>query len=616
MRRSVSLWLFILLLAVIARAQQASSSGNQSANTRVKREAEQKRETQAKERRGSIGGRVVSESGQPLAHVGVRIIAAGGRAQMNQRNLGTDEEGKFQADDLPSVSYSISPYAPGYVSINKSTEPKFYRIGDNVTYTMTKGGVITGQVKTASGEPVINVSVRAIRIKDAEGKPLRSEARRYERMTDDRGIYRLYSMESGTYVIAAGGNNFYTTGYDKYSEDIPTYYPSSTRDTANEVTVLTGQELSGIDIAYRGEKGHAVSGNIANHSGFSPDNVVSVVLANAASGVTEANLFVNLRSGNRSFGFYGIADGEYLIKAQYAPFNSEKDSLASAPKRIAVKAGDVTGLELALAPLASISGRLIFEALADEEAKRKCETRKSANLEEAIIFIRRDSKGETAPQAFFNQAMQFSGDEKGEFSLYRFEAGLYRFAANLPSESWYIKSIGFADRAKANQPLTRNVQLSDVASSGLSVKAGERVNDLTIVLAEGAASVIGKVMAAAEGETLPPNLRVYLVPTERERAGDVLRFAQANVQSDGAFSLTGIAPGKYWMLARIITDEELTGVTTRQPVWDTEGRNTLRKEAEAANKIIELQMCQRIVDYSWRYAPQPVTTKPITKKTQ
>jgi hypothetical protein len=611
MKKVITMLLLFFSFAAIATARPSSSSGSQAANTQVKKEAEQKRQTQVKERRGSISGRVVNESGQPLAHIGIRIFAAGSRTQMNQRNLGTDEDGRFQADDLPSVTYSISPYAPGYVPVSKSNEQKFYRLGDQVTYTMTKGGVLTGLVKTAAGEPVINVAVRAIRVKDADGKPLRNDARRQERVTDDRGIYRLYGIESGTYVIAAGGASTQNFGYDKYSEDVATFHPASTRDTANEVTVMTGQEISGIDITYRGEKGHAISGSIASHPGLTADSGVTVILANAASGAIEATAFVNPRSANRSFGFYGIADGEYFIKAQYYPYNNEKDSLASMAKRITVKANDVTGLELTLAPLASISGRIIFEPLTDETAKKKCASQKAASLEEALVFIRRDSKGETQPQSFFNQPTQFSGDDKGEFSLYRFEAGLYRLSANLPSENWYIKSIGLG---KANQPLAENPQLSDVASKGLSVKTGERVNDLTVILTEGAASVSGKVVAMSEGETLPQNLRVYLVPTERERAGDVLRVAQANVQSDGTFSLTSVAPGKYWMLARVIADEELSDSAPRQLVWDAEGRQALRKEAEAANMIMELPMCQRIVDYSWRYAPQIVTTKPTTKR--
>jgi 5-hydroxyisourate hydrolase-like protein (transthyretin family) len=613
MKKVITVLPYLFLLAATNQAAQ-SATEKRSATTSVKKEAEQKRESQPKERRGPISGRVVTESGEPLAHISVRIIAVGSRGQANQRAVGTDEDGRFQADDLSAATYVVSTYAPGYVFSNRASEPRYYRIGDSLTVTMTKGGVITGLVKTAAGEPVINVSVRAIRVKDADGKPLRNANARYERITDDRGSYRMYGMEAGAYVIAAGSRGAYNSGYDKYSEDLPTYHPSSTRDAANEVIVTTGQEISGIDIIYRGEKGHAVSGTVANHPGLGTDANVAVTLINAATGIAEAGAPVNFRSGNRGFEFFGVADGDYFVKAQYSAFNMEQDAMASGPKRITVKAGDVTGVELQLAPLASISGRLVFEPLATEAARKKCEGQKAASLEEVLLSLRRDHKGETLPPGFFNQAMQFSADDKREFALYRFEAGLYRLSANLPSPNWYLKSIGFADGAKPGQPAARNVQLSDVAGRGLQVKPGERVRDLTVTISEGAASLSGKV--AAEGAALPQNLRLYLVPAERERASDALRFAYASMQIDGTFSLTGIAPGKYWMLAQAIGDEELAAVAPRHPVWDAEGRSALRKAAEAANQVMELQTCQHIVDYSWRYVPQTPASKAAAQKTQ
>ncbi|MEW6125492.1 MAG: carboxypeptidase-like regulatory domain-containing protein [Acidobacteriota bacterium] len=606
MKKIIAPGLLSILLVIAAFAQQPSA--NPSTTTQVKKAAAEQRQSQA--RRGSISGRVVSDSGQPLAHIAVTVSAMGNRAQMNQRNLGTDEEGRFQADDLSAATYQVSPFAPGYILANQRNEVTVYRLGDSVTFTMTKGGVITGMVKSATGEPVINVSVRAIRVKDAEGKAIRSANIRVERLTDDRGIYRLYGLESGTYIVMAGGNGFYSGGYDKYSEDIPTYHPSSTRDTANEILVTRGQEVSSIDIAYRGEKGKVISGSVANHPNLAPNYAIGVMLINAITGVQEATASASTRSdSSRSFSFFGISDGEYLVKAMYVPFNDEKNTMASAAKRIVVKGGDVTGVELALAPLASISGRIIFEPLTDEAAKKKCEPAKDTSLEEALIFIRRDDQAET-PQLPFNPPSQFSGDEKGEFTLYRFEAGRYRLSANLPSDTWYVKSIGFPKTAKPNQPASRNAQLSDVATRGLNLKAGERISDLTITINEGAASLSGKVSAPSERDALPANLRVYLVPAERERANDALRFVQAQVQSDGKFSLTNLAPGKYWIVTRIASDDELTDNAPRPLYWDIDGRNQLRKEAEAANIVVELQTCQRLADYGLRYTPP----KPATKK--
>ena len=41
-----------------------------------------------------------------------------------------------------------------------------------------------------------------------------------------------------------------------------TYHPSSTHDTATEVTVASGAEASGVDIQFRGGPGYIVSGTV------------------------------------------------------------------------------------------------------------------------------------------------------------------------------------------------------------------------------------------------------------------------------------------------------------------------------------------------------------------
>ena len=83
--------------------------------------------------------------------------------------------------------------------------PTYYRPGDNATITLIKGGVITGTVKNLNGDPLIAISVRAIRVRDAEGKPIPFQISLRDRLTDDRGVYRLYALPPGTYVVAAGG---------------------------------------------------------------------------------------------------------------------------------------------------------------------------------------------------------------------------------------------------------------------------------------------------------------------------------------------------------------------------------------------------------------------------
>jgi hypothetical protein len=84
------------------------------------------------------------------------------------------------------------------------------------------------------------------------------------------------------------------------------------------------------------------------------------------------------------------------------------------------------------------------------------------------------------------------------------------------------------------------------------------------------------------------------VPIEKERAEDVLRYAETAVANDGAFSVSHLAPGKYWLLTRLEIDD------AKKKIWDHAERAKLRREAEAANVVVELQACQRLTNYELR----------------
>ena len=102
-----------------------------------------------------------------------------------------------------------------------------------------------------------------LQVKDKDGRAISSaRSANGDTLTDDRGVYRFYGLTSGSYLIIASGHNEYYYEPNAYETDAPTYYPSSTRDTAMPVTVRAGEEITGIDIRYRGEPGHAISGNI------------------------------------------------------------------------------------------------------------------------------------------------------------------------------------------------------------------------------------------------------------------------------------------------------------------------------------------------------------------
>ena len=213
--------------------------------------------SQAARRSNVIVGKVLTDDGQPAADAQILAFPAGGKIGDHQQTV-CDEEGNFKLTSLRSGAYAIHASSPGYVTPNNS-DAQVYRPGENVLITMVKGGVITGRVTDASGEPIVGIGVQAQKIRDLEGRrgstlPT-SPDEIASRRTDDRGIYRIYGLEPGVYLVKAYGSAsgflqpFDMTG--AASRETPTYYPSSNHDSAVEVTIRGGEEVTGIDIRHR-----------------------------------------------------------------------------------------------------------------------------------------------------------------------------------------------------------------------------------------------------------------------------------------------------------------------------------------------------------------------------
>jgi hypothetical protein len=233
-----------------------------------------------------------------------------------------------------------------------------------------------------------------------------------------------------------------------------------------------------------------------------------------------------------------------------------------------------------------------------EAAPAVCETKRKWSLEEALLALRFEAKPAGSSSAL-SRSFVNGLTEKGEFTVYNLEAKRYFLEPRLPNENWYVKAIttpaAVSSPAGARGAAARNSSPADVARSGIALKAGEKIAGVTVTVADGAAAVSGKVSPAKEGSRLPARLRVHLVPAEAAAAGDVLRYAEAFARSDGSFSLSNIAPGKYWLVARAAPDDEPSDGLPPPAAWDAVERAKLRKEAEAMKVEIELKPCQRVM---------------------
>jgi len=559
----------------------------------------QRDETPTQPTTGTITGRVVNENGQPLPNVSVSL--RGSQPLLQPRMTTTDTEGNFQVAGLDPVLYGIFAFTPAYITPPRDPDspPNYYRIGDAVTINLIKGGVITGSVQTANGEPVVQVAVRAVMIRDANGQAPRYTAFQTQKATDDRGIFRLYGLPPGTYVVASGGRGAFTSFFDPYDTDAPTYAPSSPRDTAAEITVRAGEEVSGVDIRHRGEPGRTVSGFVSGS--LDPNSTFSsnITLVQIINGMPMSSGFTFQPPGSKGYAFYGIADGDYDLVAQSSIGTG--DVALSEPRRISVKGADISGIELVVKPLSSITGRVALE----KSEAAECKNKRQPLFSETLIVARRNEKDapKDQPRLFSFFASQGAPTKAGEFQLRNMGPGKYNLGLRFFARYWYLRSITRdAPAAATSSAKTKAIRRTDLARDGLELKFGEGPKDVTFTLTEGAGSLRGTIKLGA-GEAVPPRLYVHLVPAEKENAEDVLRFFSDQVEADGTFALNNLPPGRYWTVARISgADESQLETRTRAP-GESGLRTQIRSAAEAVKTELEFKPCQNVIDYPLPFKP-------------
>src|SRR4030095_3304937 len=213
------------------------------------------------------------------------------------------------------------------------------------------------------------------------------------------------------------------------------------------------EEVSGVDIRHRGDRGHIVSGSVSGElESSSSYNRVLVTLRGSEDGRFEDRTWTTNIGG---FAFYGVPDGAYVLIATRSSDGGETSG--SARRRVSVKGVDVSGVELKLAPDGSIAGRVVIEsstspnrcAIADGPAEDPAAGRiqeragRRPVVEEIFLMADRDDPDRRAQMSQFGRREGHVGlpNEKGEFVVKGLEAGRYHITVDLPDDGWRIRAI-------------------------------------------------------------------------------------------------------------------------------------------------------------------------------
>lgn len=554
--------LIILLATLFASAQQLPPTRTVPASAK------------AESKTGAISGRVITDSGQPLMNVNVYVRPATPDG-LPVTSTATNREGVFSVTGLERGSYTVSASMPSYIPKSSDAGPTVLNVGDSVTLVLMKGGIVTGTVTNSKGDPVAGIGVRVEMVRDESDRDA-GRGRSYDNVTDDRGVYRVYGVPTGTYIVAAdGGASYSPTGVNAYANDLPTYAPSSNREAADVISVRAGEEISNVDIRYRGERGSAISGIV---SGYGKEKGSWVSLTSTAERGPRWDTYFEAARGE--FTFEGIPDGDYHLAA--TTYGNGRDRGMSESLVLNVRGADIEGLNLTAAPLASVSGRVVLASLKTPPPECSAEKSRPPFSEAYVSANHRATEGTKKKPQFVWRARGTSPDPQGTLTLQGLPANEYYFGVRFSAEQWYLESITFAPP---------NGKPTDVSRTWTTVKPGDQLSGLTVTFAQGGTLVRGN-FALAEGQTVPEKLTVYLVPAETEKAEEALRYFAAPVNSQGAFWVHHVAPGRYWLVAQPGTDDTRYDVNKVRLPDGGELRSSLRHGAEQAKTEIELTPCQ------------------------
>jgi hypothetical protein len=164
---------------------------------------------------GVLSGTVISTVGDaPIRRA--RVSVSNGELRVDRSTL-TDDQGRWMISDLPPGLYTLSASKPAYLAtvygmrgpgrgmISASARVKVEdgKPVEGLTMRMTRGGVLAGRATDQFGQPVANAQVVLGQYVTVNGeRAFRGASMSGARSTDDRGAFRVYGINPGTYVLS------------------------------------------------------------------------------------------------------------------------------------------------------------------------------------------------------------------------------------------------------------------------------------------------------------------------------------------------------------------------------------------------------------------------------
>ncbi|MDX6711663.1 MAG: hypothetical protein QOH96_2679 [Blastocatellia bacterium] len=481
-----------------------------------------------------ISGRVLVD-GKPAPDVAVVLYPQDDFRSRSVAQTATDADGRYTFLRLAQGRFRVSVAAPIFANTESSSnvygqQGKVVLLGEgesvsDIDFGLVAGAVITGRVTDAEGRPVIGLPI-AISGSDSK-TPYQQAAGNdpYMFQTDDRGIYRVYGIPFGKYIVSAGqrGSGAIIT-LGGANAPATTYHPNVTdRARAEVIDLSTGGEATGVDIQLGApgrsfsasgrfvdaDTGQPVSGSTVRYLTFRQERSTSNSWDNGTTDV------------KGQFKFDGLSPGEYGVVSENN--SGPQSSTYSDLTRFQIVDADVTDIEVKVHQGSTLTGQVVFENSADVNV--------STLFKSMIVSAVPQKPGEASQ----NQFRYSRVNSDGSFVL----NGLR------PGEA--ILNVGINPPFSGPEILRVEREGVLLPKRTVGVNAGEAINGLRIVVSVGTGSVRGTMTVG--GQPLPPGFYTNVQCRRLATQSTVNTGSSGMTDARGHFLITGLSSGEYEIIA-------------------------------------------------------------------
>jgi hypothetical protein len=498
---------------------------------------------------GKISGRVVAaDTGKPISRARVNLTSPQGGG----RGVLTDNAGAFELSNLPAGRFTLQVSKAGFIALQYGQRrplqpgtPIQLAAGQElkgVDFRLPQGGVVAGQVLDENSDPMPGIQIRVLEYRYAQGARTLVDAGNAQ--TDDRGEYRVWGLNPGTYYVSAQPNSglppdFVGRGLPPGGRGVPppsgsdtpalgyapTYYPGVLNvSDARPVAIGLSAEARDISFGVSLVRTARVSGRVANPDGTpaSGGNLTLVTDGPGRNGGPTGRTYGAGIAPDGQFAFVNVPPGRYTLRLRSGNGNARgrgapmptAPMFASTP--IVVSGEDVADIQIAFAPAAGLSGSATLDNTQTASPPPLNQFRVSAPPSD----FDGSGNGQTQPDA-----------KTGAFNIDGLAPGEHILQTQAP-RGWALKSATIDGRDASDLPF--------------DLRSGQKLTNVTLVFTDKITEIDGTV---ADGKGSPlTEFTVLAFPDDQSFWRPQSRHIMtARPDQNGKFQIRGLPAGQYYL---------------------------------------------------------------------